>query len=129
MSDPKNRLELQEMTIDELITLAKQKRSRNLPFKKSLVDYLVEVLNVSEEKALFESLCENYGLKSSDWNKPFVQGRTTLRITGFNPDKPKNKFNLTNQDGKQFHCGVRFIQRHFQKKKGTQISLSDFMNQ
>jgi len=37
-----------------------------MPFKENLVDYLVEVLGIGEEKALFESLCGNYGLKPSD---------------------------------------------------------------
>ena len=100
-TEPKNRFELQAMTIDELVSLAKVKLSRKLPFKENLVNYLVEVLGVSEEKALFEALCGDYGLKPTDWNRPFVQGRTTLRITGFNPGKPKNKFNLTSDAGKK----------------------------
>ena len=126
--EPKNRYELQAMNIDELVALAKSKLSRKLPFKENLVDYLVEVLGVSEEKALFESLCGNYGLKPTDWNRPFVQGRTTLRITGFNPGKPKNKFNLTSQTGKKFHCGVSFIRRYLGGKKGKQMGLTEFMN-
>ena len=128
MSDPKNRYELQAMTIDELVSLAKLKLSRKLPFKENLVDYLVEVLGVSEEKALFEALCGNYGLKPTDWNRPFKQGRSTLRITGFDPGKPKNKFNLENEKGKRFHCGESFIRRHLTTRKGKQIGLKEFMN-
>jgi len=129
MTEPKNRYELQTLTIEELVALAVRKKSRKLPFKANLVDYLVDVLGVSEEKALFEALCGNYGLKPTDWNRPFKQGRSILRITGFDPNKPKNKFNLTNEKGKKFHCGVRFIQRHLTKKRGKQVSLSDFMNE
>lgn len=129
MTEPKNRYDLLLMTIDELVTLARQKKSWKLPFKENLVDYLVEVLGVSEEKALFESLCGNYGLKPTDWNRPFVQGRTTLRITGFVPHKPKNKFKLTSDTGKKFHCGESFILQYLgTKKKGKQISLNDYMN-
>ena len=128
MTDPKNRFELQAMSIDELIELAKSKASRKMPFKAILVDYLVEVLGVSEERALFEALCGDYGLKPTDWNRPFKQGRTTLRITGFNPGKPKNKFNLTDQKGKKFHCGVGFIRSYLGAKNGNQIGLHECMN-
>lgn len=133
MKEPQNRFDLQQMTIDELVALAKLKLSRKLPFKENLVNYLVEVLGVSEEKALFEALCGQYGLKPTDWNRPFTQGRSTLRITGFNPGKPKNKFNLTNEKGTRFHCGERFIRRYLGNmievgKKGKQVSLADYMN-
>jgi len=130
MTNPKNRYELQQLNIDELVAIAKSKKSRKMPFKAILVDYLVEVLEISEEKALFEALCGQYGLKPTDWNRPFKVRRTTLRITGFNPNKPKNKFNLTNEKGEQkFHCGVRFAVSNLHPgKKGKQISMHDFIN-
>lgn len=124
---PANRYDLQQMTIDELIDLAKQKLSRKTPFKTNLVEYLIEVLDLSEEKALFEALCGNYGLKPSDWNRPFTVRRTTLRITGFDPNKPKNKFDLTDQKGGKFHCGVSFIRRNL-APKGKQVNLKEFMH-
>lgn len=129
MTDPKNRFDLEQLTIDELVALAKQKLSRKIPFKANLVDYLVNVLGLSEEKALFEALCGTYGLKPTDWDRPFVVRRSTLRINGFNPGKPKNKFNLINQDGKEFHCGESFLRRNLGGgKKGKQISLKEFMH-
>lgn len=108
------RYDLQQMSIDELVELAKKNPAK---IKKHLVEYMVKTLDVGEEKALFEALCGNYGLKPSDWGKPFKQGRTTLKITGFRPNKPKNKFGLTDQNGKPFHCGESFIRSYLGKPR------------
>lgn len=132
IEEPKNRYELQALNIDELVSMAKLKLSRKFPFKENLVKYLVEVLDLSEEKALFEAMCGTYGLKPTDWDRPFQVRRSTLRINGFNPGKPKNKFNIINQDGKQFHCGVSFLRRNLalpvKVRKGKQVNLKEFLN-
>lgn len=127
---PKAEFELNAMTVDQLVEVAKQKSSRlrGNPFKETLIKHLVEVLGISEDKALFENLCGNYGLKPEDWNRPFVQGRTTLRITGFDPGKPKNKFKLTDQNGKKFHCKESFLRRYLVKHVGKQIPISEYLS-
>lgn len=128
--NPKAEFELHDMTVDQLVEVAKQKSSRlrGNPFKETLIKHLVEVLGISEDKALFENLCGNYGLKPEDWNRPFVQGRTTLRITGFDPGKPKNKFKLTDQNGKKFHCKESFLRRYLVKHVGKQIPISEYLS-
>lgn len=126
---PKSEFDLRVMTLDQLFDLAKEKTSLKKPFKASLVTYLIDLLGLSPEKALFENLCDMYGLKPSDWEKEFKDRNTTLRITGFDPGKPKNKFNLTDQNGKKFHCSTAFIQRHLGKKlKGKQIPISEYLS-
>ena len=109
------RFDLQNMTVQDLVNLANARQDTAVALKANLVEFMVKTLDVGEEKVLFESLCGDYGLKPEDWGKPFIQGRTTLRITGFKPHKPKNKFNLTNQNGKGFHCGESFLRRYLGK--------------
>ena len=41
------------------------------------------------EKALFEVMAENYGLKPSDFGRTFSTGGETFRITAINPKRPK----------------------------------------
>jgi len=129
--DPKSEFDLHAMTTDQLVEVAKQKSSLILhenPFRDLMIKHLVEVLGVSESKALFENMCGMYGLKPEDWNRPFVQGRSTLRITGFVPEKPKNKFKLTDENGKKFHCKASFLQRYLVKKTGKQIPISEYLS-
>ena len=111
MNTPKSRYDLQKMTIDELVELANKHSSLN-KFKENLVDYLVEVFDLSEAKMLFESLCGNYGLKKSDWGKPFRIRTKIFRITGFNPHKPKNCLNITDQNNKTFICSERYVKTY-----------------
>ena len=112
MYQPTSRYDLQQLTIPELVKLAEQKRSIKTPFKKALVEYLVEVLDLSEEKMLFEAMCGNYGLKKSHWNKPFTVRRKIFRITGFNPQKPKNVLKITDQNGKTFICSEQYVKTY-----------------
>lgn len=131
---PKAEFELNAMTVDQLVEVAKREMFQDIAgrrgnsFKETLIKHLVEVLGISEDKALFENMCGMYGLKPDDWNRPFVQGRTTLRITGFNPGKPKNKFKLTDQNGKKFHCKESFLRRYLVKHVGKQIPISEYLS-